>query len=149
MSAERRELDDAEVMDLLEAVWSLDHALRARSRRMEAELGVTGPQRLVIRLLGREGEVAAGALAGMLCVHPSTLTGVLQRLEEGGYVERREDPADRRRSLLRLTDRGRSMDLEREGTVEAAVRDVLERSDPETVARAADLLRTLARSLLS
>ena len=42
--------------------------------------------------------------------HPSTLTGVLRRLETRGMLLRRSDPRDARRALFGLTPRGRKMD---------------------------------------
>src|ERR1043166_1406830 len=38
-------------LDFMRAVWALDHALRSRSKRMKREIGLTGPQRLVLRLV--------------------------------------------------------------------------------------------------
>ena len=65
-------------------LWAVDHGLQRRSKRMAATLGVTGPQRLVIRIVGRFPGISAGRLASILHLHPSTLTGILRRLERGG-----------------------------------------------------------------
>ncbi|HTN50978.1 MAG TPA: MarR family transcriptional regulator [Anaeromyxobacter sp.] len=124
------------VLDFMRALWALDHALQSASKRMEARLGVTGPQRLVIRIVGRSPGISAGGLAAVLHLHPSTLTGILKRLEQRAMVERRPDPADGRRALLHLTARGRRLDGRRRGSVEAAVRRVLGRLGA-TPARAA------------
>src|SRR5580704_311880 len=69
------------VLDFLKLLWALDHGLQTASRDMERRLGVTGPQRMVIRIVGRFPGISAGELASVLHVHPSTLTGVLRRLE--------------------------------------------------------------------
>ena len=103
-----------EVLDFMRVIWEVSHALERTSRRMESTLGVTGPQRLVIRLVGRFPGIPAGHLARLLHVHPSTLTGIVKRLESQGLVRRRPDPRDRRRSLLGLTDKGRTLDVETE-----------------------------------
>ena len=81
----------------------------AMSIRMRRTLGVTGPQRLVLRLVGHYGQTTPGDLAGLLHVHPSSLTGVLRRLEHAKLIRRVADPGDRRRALLTLTERGRSL----------------------------------------
>jgi DNA-binding MarR family transcriptional regulator len=107
---------------------------------MEQELGVTGPQRFTVRMLGAEGPLSAGELAEHLELHPSTLTGVLERLVRAGLVSRSIDPGDGRRAVLALTEAGRRVDRKHAGTVEAAVRSVL-RDSP-----AAD--RTAARRVL-
>lgn len=113
------------VLDFLRALWALDHALQSASKRMEATLGVTGPQRFVIRMIGRFPGISAGEVSDLLHVHPSTLTGVLKRLEQRGLVVRRADPADARRALLDLTGKGRRVDATRTGTVEGAARKAL------------------------
>ncbi len=109
------------VLEFMQLLWAVDHNLQSTSKRMGARLGITGPQRLVIRIVGRFPGIGAGALAGILRVHPSTLTGVLQRLERRKILERRPDPADGRRAVFTLTGKGRTLDAARSGTVEAAV----------------------------
>src|SRR4029077_12772985 len=90
--------------------------------------------------------ISAGALADVLHVHPSTLTGVLRRLETRGMLVRRSDPRDARRALFGLTPRGRKMDTLRTGTVEQAVRRVLARL-PEDLVAAEHILSPLAAEL--
>ena len=114
---------------------------------MAKVLGVTGPQRLVIRVLGRAPASTASGIAGILGLHPSTLTGVLKRLEEQGMIGRAIDPEDRRRSRFRLTARGRRVDRERKGTVEAAVRRALGRADAATTERTVRMLELLTLEL--
>lgn len=115
-----------DVLDFLRLVWTVDHALQKASKRMEAALGVTGPQRLVIRIVGRLPGIPAGQLALLLHVHPGTLSGMLKRLERAGLLRRRADPRDGRRSLLGLTTKGRRLDVQADGTIEAALRKALE-----------------------
>jgi DNA-binding MarR family transcriptional regulator len=128
-------------------LWALDHALQRRSKRMQATLGVTGPQRFVIRFVGRFPGISAGQLAEILHVHPSTLTGILKRLEHQRLISRRSDPRDRRRSFLGLTAKGRGLDVESEGTVEAAVRAIFSVLPQRKIGTTADVLRELADSL--
>lgn len=129
-------------LEFLRLLWSMDHRLQSLSKLMERRLGVTGPQRLAVRLVGRFPDISAGRLADLMAIHPSTLTGVLQRLVDRGLIERRGDPADRRRTLLRLTARGRRVDEQRSGTIEAAVRRALRQLD-ETQLRAAETVLAL------
>src|SRR5213075_396746 len=110
------------VLDFMRMLWAVDHALQSASKRMESSFGVTGPQRLVVRIVGRFPGIAAGRVAAILHVHPSTLTGILQRLESRGILQRRPDPRDARRALLMLTAKGRKLDTVKTGTVEQAVR---------------------------
>jgi MarR family transcriptional regulator, organic hydroperoxide resistance regulator len=93
---------------------------------MTGRIGVTGPQRLVLRVVGLFPGTSAGDLAAVLHVHPSTLTGILHRLIGQRLLIRSADPGDRRRAVLRLTSRGARVNAARQGTVEAATAQALE-----------------------
>jgi DNA-binding MarR family transcriptional regulator len=128
-----------DVLQFMQLLWALVHHLQKRSKRMNAELGVTGPQRLVLRVLGLVPGASAGTLAQILHVHPSTLTGVLHRLETQRLLRRVWDTADRRRAILHLTERGQRINRTARGTVEAAVSAALQsvgRRDAAATARA-------------
>ena len=136
-----------ETLQFMKRMWDLAHALDVRSKRMARSLGVTGPQRLVIRLLGRAPESTASDISQTLGMHPSTLTGVLRRLELQGAIERRADDVDRRRLRFRLTRKGVAIDRERKGTVEAAVRRALTRAGGATVQRSLEMFDILTAEL--
>lgn len=135
------------VLDFMRVLWALDHGLHSASKRMETQLGVTGLQRFAIRMLGRFPTISAGRLAEILHVHPSTLTGVLRRLEERGYILRRTDPNDARRALFALTTAGRSLNSLQSGTVEAAVRRALASVSERKLAATREVLEAVAREL--
>lgn len=141
------QLELGQVLEFMQALWSVDHELQSSSKRQEAHTGVTGPQRLVIRIVGRFPGIAAGKVSEILHLHPSTLTGVLKRLESRGVLERRPDPADGRRALLTLTAQGRAIDAARGGTVEAGVRRALSKLSPRAIATAREVLERLATEL--
>lgn len=138
-----------EVLDFLRWLWAVDHALERVGRRMEARIGVTGPQRFVIRLVGRFPGIRPGRLAAMMHLHPSTVSGLIARLERRGLVARRADPRDGRRVQLGLTARGRALDVPTEGTIESAVAQVLASFPPGRVAAAGEVLGALAHALRS
>ena len=77
-----------ETLKFMRVLWGLVHGLDVRSKWMERNLGVTGPQRLVVRMVGRQPGIAASEIAVALDLHPSTLTGILSRLEKRGYLTR-------------------------------------------------------------
>jgi DNA-binding MarR family transcriptional regulator len=137
-----------ETLDFLRLIWAVDHALLRTSRRMEMTLGVTGQQRLVVRIVGRFPGLPAGQLARLLHLHPSSLTGLLQRLDRLGLVKGTTDPADRRRLLLQLTQKGRKFDIAAPGTAEAAVERVLVGARAGDLARARAVLVRITDALL-
>jgi DNA-binding MarR family transcriptional regulator len=132
-----------ETLRFMQQVWMLVHALDVRSKRMAKTLGVTGPQRLVIRIVGQNAMMTARDIAGTLGIHPSTLTGVLARLEHQGLLQRHVDREDRRRARFELTAAGRRVDRERKGTVEAAIRRAMARAEPSTIEHTAKMLALL------
>ncbi len=142
-----RSLLTGETLRFMQRLWDLVHALDVRSKRMAKTLGVTGPQRLVIRVLGRSPAMAASDIAETLGMHPSTLTGILRRLEGHRMIERKVDDADRRRARFRLTARGKQIDRERKGTVEAAVRRALGRADGSIIGKTSVMLTLLTEEL--
>ena len=142
-----REESLGEALDFMKLLWRLDHALQTTSRRMAASLGVTGPQRLALRVVGRFPDITPGETAAVLRLHPSTVTVIVKGLERARLVARLEDPGDRRRTRLRLTPAGRKIATSAAGTVEEAMRRTLARISPTDLARAARVLSTLAGML--
>jgi len=136
-------------LDFLRLLWELDHALQRRSKRMSRELHLTGPQRLVMTIVGRYPGLPAGELAALLHLHPSTLTGILARLEKRGWITRRADPRDGRRALFGLSASGHEIDASHPGDVEAAVRRVLEGAHTKDLEPARRLLRAITAELVA
>jgi DNA-binding MarR family transcriptional regulator len=139
------ELD--ETLQFLRALWVAVHALQKASKRMTRTLGVTGPQRFVIRVVGLSPGISAGALARVLHLHPSTVTGILQRLEARGLVRRERHSDDARRAALRLTPAGIQRNVALAGTVEAAARVVLSDTPAAGQRAARELLERMASEL--
>jgi DNA-binding MarR family transcriptional regulator len=119
-------VDLPHILQFMQLLWAVVHGLETTSKRMSSDIGVTGPQRLVLRVVGLFPGVSAGDLAAVLHVHPSTLTGVLQRLVAQRLLRRVDDPRDRRRAMLRLTARGARVNTTTRGTIESAVAVALE-----------------------
>jgi DNA-binding MarR family transcriptional regulator len=136
-----------ETLQFMRELWAAVHALQKASKRMNRQMGITGPQRLVLRVVGLSPGISAGGLARVLHLHPSTLTGVLKRLEQQQLLSRVADAADGRRSVLQLTARGVRLNLASAGTVEAAVRRVLAAAPTEARRSAQAMLSALAERL--
>src|SRR3954465_1136503 len=113
MATSKQPQPAGETLQFMQRMWDFVHALDVRSKRMMQTLGVTGPQRLVIRLVGQNPGQTASHIASTLGKHPSTLTGVLARLEERGLILREADPEDRRRARFKLTAAGKKVDGQR------------------------------------
>jgi DNA-binding MarR family transcriptional regulator len=131
----------------MQLLWAVAHGLERASKRMTSEMRITGPQRLVLRVVGLFPGLSAGDLAAVLHVHPSTLTGVLRRLIAQGLVRRIDDPRDRRRAMLHLSRRGVRANRARAGTVESAIDAALRAVDAGDRSATMRVLQRLAQSL--
>lgn len=81
---------------------------RYRFAQVATETGLSLPQSFALQQLNPEGRPESmRALAQCLQVDPSAITGLVDRLETKGLVERRPDPDDRRVKALVLTPRGK------------------------------------------
>jgi DNA-binding MarR family transcriptional regulator len=147
MSKNRDELELTGTLDFIRLLWGLHHGLQSRSKRMEQRWSVTGPQRFVVRIIGEFPDASAGEIANALKMHPSTLTGILRRLESRRLIERRPDPADARRALFVLTKEGVEVNRIDTGTTEAAIRDVLATAAPADLEATRRMLEGLATAL--
>jgi DNA-binding MarR family transcriptional regulator len=135
------------VLDFMRLLWSIEHGLQRKSKKMEGELGITGPQRLVLRVVGRFPGISASELAHVVRLHPSTITGVLQRLAAKGWLERRRDPTDTRRVQLLLKPAAVTFTRTTRGTVERAVTDALNHVGEANVRAARKVLAEIVRRL--
>ena len=96
-----------EVLSFMQAVWAVDHQLERLSKSMETRLGLTIAQRMALLLIGRHPGVLASTLAEQLRLHRGTMSGIVQRLEAAGFVQRTVDAADGRKvAMLRRSRRG-------------------------------------------
>ncbi|MCC6747470.1 MAG: MarR family transcriptional regulator [Deltaproteobacteria bacterium] len=136
-----------QVLGFMRTLWAVDHALRKASKEMKRRVGLTGPQRLAVRVVGQFPQATAGEIARVLHVHPSTLTGVLDRLGRSGLLRRMIDSSDRRRARFELTAKGELADRARAGTVEERVRRALRGVPADDIRVARGVLAHLAREL--
>ena len=84
----------------------------ATSRRFADAMepfGLDPRQFAVITVLGAHDGVAQQELADRLKIHPSSMVAVIDDCEAAGLLERRRDPADRRRYAIHLTAKGRTL----------------------------------------
>jgi DNA-binding MarR family transcriptional regulator len=83
----------------------------AKDRAMEAyeSTGLRPYHHAILIVLGEGSRETQGAIADALGFDRGQLVGLLDELEERGLVERRRDPNDRRRHLVRLTVEGKQM----------------------------------------
>lgn len=74
-----------------------------------ADYPVTSVQGMVLTFLYEDDRITARELGERTTLDSATLTGILDRLEKGGFIERRPHPDDRRALQVCLTDEGHDL----------------------------------------
>ena len=103
--------------------WLLPRFTRwAQSRALQTRVGGDlSLQQLTVLYLIRTEDATLSAMARRLMVAPTVLTGIADRLERRGYVHRENDPLDRRKLRLCLSDEGRRISIAVEQALVAEV----------------------------
>ena len=72
------------------------------NHQVGSRLGLNDVDLDCLDLVSRHGPLSPSALAQRAGLHPATMTGILDRLERGGWVVRDRDPSDRRAVVIRV-----------------------------------------------
>ncbi len=97
------------IKDIVKSIRRLVRAEYLDSQKMSKQYGLTGPQSLVLRLLIKKGALSSADLSRQMYVTPSNITGIIDRLEKKGFVERIRKQGDRRVALITLTRSGQKL----------------------------------------
>jgi DNA-binding MarR family transcriptional regulator len=85
-----------------EALRDLGAELSLLNQRISGHLDLKGTDLQCLDLIDSRGPLSPSMLARLAGLHPATVTGVIDRLERGGWIVRERDPADRRGVRLRV-----------------------------------------------
>src|SRR5919109_2268591 len=87
-------------------LWRIMQANKPRFTALAQELGLAPAQLHALRLIEPGAELPMSSLAGKLFCDASNVTGIVDRLEDRGLIERRPAAHDRRVKMLALTEAG-------------------------------------------
>jgi DNA-binding MarR family transcriptional regulator len=122
MSASRKVRGELDLV--VETIIYLQTEGRRLARQECAKVGVSPTQLNVIKLIDQLGQLSLSELALRLATQNATVTGIIDRMDEGGLVTRQQSPDDRRVWHVRLTERGQKI----ASTVESGPWEVLRRA---------------------
>ena len=94
---------------ILRSLRKITRAIDLHSRYLSREYHLTGPQVVCLRHLKQHGPTMPSLLAKEVSLSQATVTGILDRLEEQGAVQRERDISDRRRVNICLTEPGEEL----------------------------------------
>ncbi|EGU60829.1 MarR family transcriptional regulator, partial [Vibrio nigripulchritudo ATCC 27043] len=95
--------------EVLIAIRQIIRAIDLHSKKLGKELGLTGPQLLLMRSIKELGEVTIRELSNNTNMSQATATTILDRLERNGYVKRVRSVSDKRKVHAYLTDEGKAI----------------------------------------
>ena len=136
---------------IIHAIRMLVRALDVLSRKLASSSGITSPQLACLRQIVRTRPAKATDVATEVHLSPSTVVGIIDRLEEKGLVTRERDTQDRRVVFLTATDLGEAVVKETPHPVRAMFNGRLENDlkeeDYERIAQALeDIVHALGAS---
>jgi len=94
---------------ILRALRRITRSVALHSRQLAAVSHITAPQLMCLRTVITNGPLTATAISRDMHVSPSTVVGILDRLEDKGLVRRERGREDRRIVFVSVTDAGREL----------------------------------------
>jgi DNA-binding MarR family transcriptional regulator len=99
-----------QVQAIKESLRALSNQLSVLNHQVSAHVELKDVDLDCLELVSRHGPLSPSALARRAGLHPATMTGILDRLERGGWIDRGRDPADRR-AVVERARRDRTAEL--------------------------------------
>ena len=100
---------DTAIFETMQALRRIVRAIQDYSHEVSHNFGVTGPQLWAMKTIFQNDGISLGELSRKMYLHPSTISGVMDRLENKGYAVRYRNNADRRVVTVKLTPAGESL----------------------------------------
>lgn len=97
---------DKAVSETMQSLRRIIKSLQDYSQTVYSHFGITGPQLWVLKTVHQSGSLSLGDLSRRMFINPSTITGVVDRLEKKEYVLRVRNEKDRRVVKVQLTPKG-------------------------------------------
>lgn len=95
--------------EIITAIRRIMRAVELRSRQLLDQTGVTGPQLAALQLAAGTVSASASAISQDLHLSRSTVTGILDRLENRGLIRRNRNERDRRGNVIEVTPAGHDL----------------------------------------
>jgi DNA-binding MarR family transcriptional regulator len=93
----------------MQSLRRISKAIQDYSQEVSKKFGITGPQLWALKTICVNGSLSLGELSKKMYLHPSTVSGVVDRLEKKGYVVRNRRREDRRVVKVLLTPKGHTL----------------------------------------
>lgn len=126
----------------------LERAYRTAANQAVAHVGLSQSMAWPLIMIGRYGEgLRQGTLASLLGIEGPSLARSLDQLEDGGFIERREDALDRRAKTMHLTPAGQIACEQAEASLRKMRAGIFEGIADEELAFVEQFLQTMQTRL--
>lgn len=103
----RKKLKQDDIGEIVNAIRKINNVIQCYSRELMRKFRITGPQLGALRLIARYPQISLSELSERMCLHISTVSGIVDRLKDAGYLSRHRRPDDKRIMVLGLSEKGR------------------------------------------
>ncbi len=97
------------ISEIMQSLRRIFKAIQDYSHEVANKFGITGPQLWALKSISLNRRLSLGELSKRMYLHPSTISGVVDRLEKKGYALRERDQEDRRVVKVQLTPKGKKL----------------------------------------
>ena len=125
--------NEAVIESIVGAIRRLNRAVYLDASRTSREFGLTRSQSGVLKILLMHGPLSSADLSRKLYMTPSNMTGIIDRLEKKGLVDRTRQPVDRRVVLITLTESGKDISRRLPDSIERKLVSELMELSPEQI----------------
>jgi MarR family transcriptional regulator, organic hydroperoxide resistance regulator len=139
--------NDQRVADIIDNIRRVFQVVNEHSKKAEKDTGITGPQLWAIKTIGEFAPIKGAELARRIYLHPTTIVGILDRLEARELVMRTRSKVDRRIVEIELTELGKTLVASAPEVAQGMLVRGLEKLPQENLLRISDGLAELVRIL--
>jgi len=131
------------LLSLRRIIRSIDQHNKQLGKRYE----LTVPQLVCLRQLLMDGDLTPGRLAKRVYLSQATVTGIIDRLEDKGWITRERSTLDRRKILVRLTGNGTRMAHDMPWPLQERFSKSLKALKTEDIEQIDDMLKRLVQMM--
>ncbi len=113
------------------------------SKALNKEFQVSGPQLNCLKALFKSGPLPPSQIAREILVESSTVTGIIDRLEQKGFVKRVRSAQDRRKIFIEMTNSGRALAAHAPPSIQVTLHEGLRRLERDKLEAILDGLSIL------
>ena len=100
---------DRAIVETMQSLRRIFKATQNYSQEVHREFGITGPQLWALKTISQKKSISLSELGEAMYLHPSSMTGLIDRLEKSGFAFRERDQKDRRVINIKLTPKGTAL----------------------------------------